>query len=565
MKPRDVQRAMRTFLFRMLLKIFFVALPVANSLFAAGTPAGTVITSRAIVRYTSSTGGHYTVTSEVQMIVEQIAAANLTPASQRTTAHVGNFTVFPLTLINSGNGTDNFTFNSTSSTGRDVAVFKDADGSGSLTQQDTLAGRVTSSGALAEDSTMKIFVRITVPDDEALNNQIDNTSFTAVSKFDTIRSAVASLHSTVHSPIIHLQSALSVDNPSPTVPGPVTFALSFTNTGSDSATHLVVTEKLDSRFSFVSATGGGVLTGTDSVVWNSGSLGAGASLAVSFTVNLATNIPTGTVISDSMNVAFNDGTLRRSKASNSVSLSVISAHEIVSVSPQSASIAKEPLDTVVYGMMIKNIGASSDVIEVSSASSRALVWKFYRDANLNGVLDASDLLLTNTNGFAGVDLGSVASGDSVHVLAMTTLPMVSVDQTTDTTTFTFTPVSRPEKFRSSTGITSINIPVISLQLSYFPAVPQLPAGSEVHYSIQYSNTGHASASDFQISDPVPDSAEYVANSVLWTTGGQSFSFNDNEGPVLISESASRNKIVNFTVGALPPATTGKVEFRAKIK
>ncbi len=533
-------------------------------LYAAGTPAGTVITSKAVVTYTSNKGVQFTVSSEVQMVVKQVAAVNLSPSSLNAVAHLGSYTVFPLTLVNAGNGSDNFSFAVTSNAGRDVAVFKDVDGSGSLNAADTLAGRLTTSGVLAEDSTVKIFVRISVPDDEALNNQIDNTSLTAASHFDASRKATSSLSSTVKSPIIHLQSALSVDNPSPIVPGPVTFTLSFTNTGLDSATNLVMSEKLDPRFAFLSATGGGIRTGIDSVLWNVASLGPGATVTVSVTVNLDMGIPNGTIISDSMNVAFNDGTLRRTKTSNSVTISVISTYG-VTVFPQHISLAAEPLDTVVYSMTAKNIGQSSDVIEISYASTQSLAWKFYRDVNLNGVVDLFDVLLTNTNGSAGVDLGTVASSDSVRVLAMTTLPMVSIDQTTDTTTFTYASASNPTKSQSTVGVTKINLPVVSLVLSYFPNNPQLPSGAEVNYSIQYSNSGHAAVSNFQISDPVPGSTEYVANSVLWTTNNQTFSFNDNQGPVVISQDASQNKTVTFTVGALPPAATGKVEFKVKIK
>ena len=77
-----------------------------------------------------------------------------------------------------------------------------------------------------------------------------------------------------------------------------------------------------------------------------------------------------------------------------------------------------------------------DVIELAAASSQSLSWLFYKDANNNRLLDATDPLLTNTNGKAGVDVDSLAASDSVHIFAVAVIPFVQNDLTKDISTFT---------------------------------------------------------------------------------------------------------------------------------
>ena len=73
----------------------------------------------------------------------------------------------------------------------------------------------------------------------------------------------------------------------------LTYTITYGNTGGTDATNLVITDPIPSNASFVSATGGGSVVGSD-VVWEFGTLVAGVTgQTVTFTVTAG---PTGSVV-----------------------------------------------------------------------------------------------------------------------------------------------------------------------------------------------------------------------------------------------------------------------------
>jgi uncharacterized membrane protein len=113
--------------------------------FAVGTPAGTVIQSRSKVVYTTASGSvSDTVYSNIVSItVAQVAALNITPASNAaTTTSDSVYVSYPLTITNSGNGTDQFNLSSTSSKGWTRSFYFDANGNSVLDAAEITAGAI---------------------------------------------------------------------------------------------------------------------------------------------------------------------------------------------------------------------------------------------------------------------------------------------------------------------------------------------------------------------------------------------------------------------------------------
>src|SRR5258707_5832663 len=74
------------------------------------------------------------------------------------------------------------------------------------------------------------------------------------------------------SPILAISKA---DGPDPVAAGGnITYTLSYSNTGNQNATGVVITDTIPANTSFVSATGGGTLA-AGAVTWNIGALAAG--------------------------------------------------------------------------------------------------------------------------------------------------------------------------------------------------------------------------------------------------------------------------------------------------
>lgn len=527
-----------------------------GSVYGAGTPAGTVISSRAVAMYTTVSGANVDTaySSFVIFTVKQGAAVNVQLPSLAKTSGDGVNVDYGLTILNSGNGTDKFTLTHFSSHGWQVFLYHDINGNGVLDAVDSSAGVIAATDSVKADSSYKLIARVAVPNNEALNSQVDSTAITATSQFDGSKSAGATLKTSVQAPVIATNSSLSVDNAAPNPPGPITFTLSITNSGQSTATNVVAADMFDSRFSYVSSTNGGVHVSADSVQWVFASIVPGGTASVTLTVGLPTNLLPGTVIPNAMNVSYSDGILQRSKVSNTVNITIGGGFG-VSLTPDSSAAAKEPADSVEYYFTVKNTGTIKEVIELSAASSQSLAWTFLKDVNNNHVIDPLDVPLTNTNGKAGVDVDSVSAGDSVHVFAISILPMVQQDQTKDVTTFTATSSGSAAKFQNTVASTTTNIPVVSVAISVspLPSQPQ-PPGGVLTYTVSYSNTGHADVdTSYTVTARIPDSTSFVQGSAKLGTLS------------LPDSTAVRNGSVSIKTAGLKQSAAGTVEFKVKIK
>ncbi len=534
------------------MSLFFVG---RETVFGAGTPAGTVISSRALATYTTASGAQTDTiySAYVTFVVSQIAVVNVVLPSLTRNSGVGLNVDYSLSVLNSGNGTDKFTLTRTSSRGWTTTVFHDINANGTLDAADSLAGPVAATDSLKADSSFKIIVRIAIPNNEALNSLRDSTIVSAVSQFNVSKSAASILQTNVQAAVINVSSSLSVDNAAP-ANVPITFTLSFTNSGLSTASTVSVTDKLDPRFSYVSSTNGGVHSAPDSIRWTFPGLLSGASTSVLVTVNVQSNLLSGTIIPNAMSVSYDDGAFHRSKNSNIVNIGIGNIYS-VTISPDSISSSKEPDDSVRYYLTVRNTGNLKDVIELSAASSQPLNWTFIKDVNNNHILDGGDAPLTNTNAHGGVDVDSVAAGDSVHVFGLAILPMVQFDQTRDATTFTATSAASASKFHNSIATTTTNIPVVDVAISVSP-LPNLqqPPGAELTYTISYLNRGHADIdTSFVVTARIPDSTRIILGSVKL-------------GASSVPDSAVvKNGSVIVKTGTLKQSTSGTVEFKVRIK
>jgi len=101
--------------------LLFALLLLAGTrgVYAAGTPAGTIISSRAVAMYTTASGVNVdTVYSPfVVFVVKQGGGVNIVLPSLAKTSGDGVNADYSLTILNSGNGTDKFSLTYISSHG----------------------------------------------------------------------------------------------------------------------------------------------------------------------------------------------------------------------------------------------------------------------------------------------------------------------------------------------------------------------------------------------------------------------------------------------------------------
>jgi uncharacterized repeat protein (TIGR01451 family) len=519
-----------------------------NNAFASGTPAGTVVSSRSRVIYTTASGANSDTlySNSVSFTVAQIAAVNRTPVTNSATTTSDSVNVdYAMSITNSGNGTDHFNLAMNSTKGWTVTCYYDANGDGILEPSEVSAGAITATPSLTEDSTYKIMVRIFVPHNASLNGLTDTTTVTATSVFDNTKSANSKFFTTVNTVnFSNIGSGLTVNNASPNAGQNVTYTFTLTNNGAVSATGVTISDLL-SGFTYVSSTTtAGTVTSTGNpILFNVGTIAAGASVTVTITLNVPSGASLGTVYNNAMNVTYTAGSNTFTSSSNGRSVTV-GVTRGVAISPTSAASTHEPEDSIKYYFTLKNTGNAKDVLLMSYSSTLSLTWKFYKDVNNNGIYQANDTQLAITD--------SVNFSDSLHVFAIAVTPVVGTDQIQDVTTFTVTSKGDNTKFQSSIATTTINIAVISLTKAVAPLGNQ-PPGTQMTYTVNYANTGHGKAYNFVIQDHAPDSTTYVPGTI--TLNGSSIS--DAVGFI-------NGKWINVSVGTVAGGASGNVQFKITI-
>jgi len=547
--------------------IILVSVGITQVMLAVGTPAGTVIQSRSKVVFTTASGASSdTVYSNtVTFTVAQVAAVNITPTSNaQTTGRDSLFVEYALTVTNSGNGTDQFSLTGLSSKGWARTFYFDANGDDVLQESERNAGAITQTPEIAADGNYKVFLRLFVPKDPALNGQVDTTTVTVASLFDGTKTNTAQARTTVQTAYFpNVAAGLSV---TPTNPSPgenVVYSITLTNSGSVAATGVSFSDLINTgQFTFVSAntTQGSVNTSGNPVLWTAGTINPGASVTVTITLQVNNGLTNGTVLNNVLAVSYTVGGSTFIVTTNNppAAIGVIRGVEL---SPLSFSSAKEPEDTLAYAMTVKNQGNAKDVLELEYSSSRSYSWAFFKDNNQNELLDAGDIQLTNSNSTGGVDVDSVNAYDSVKVLARLIVPNVAADQTQDITSFTVRSSVDNSKFQSANGTTTINIADVLLDRSVTPTGDQQP-GTEMTFTVTYQNNGHGKAYNAVITETEPDSMTYTPNSV--TVNGVAKTDAADEDEITVTTVAGK-KVITISLGILNgQSPEGTITYKAVI-
>ena len=208
--------------------------------------------------------------------------------------------------------------------------------------------------------------------------------------------------------------------------------------------------------------------------------------------------------------------------------------------------------TSIIGHTLTNMGNGDDSLAVTASSRHGWTTRIYRDANGNGALDPGDALLTTP-----ILLAMRASADILVAVDVPATPAVrglvdSVDVNT---------VSRydPTVSASLYDVLTIRDAGISIALNKSANRPSASVGDLVTYTIAYTTSGAGSATEFEITDPIPAGASYVAGTMrlngvaLTDPDGDDAGFFDVPG----------NRVI-FRVGNISVGQSGTVTFQVRV-
>ncbi len=467
---------------------------------------------------------------------------------------------FPAAVTNSGNGSDIFSFSSTSSKNWIREIYFDANGDGILQLSELNAGQISQTSSISADASYKIIVRVKVPRGESLNGQIDTAIFTITSQFNSKVQHSASYVTTVRT--TNLSVILSADKSTPSAGENITYTLVVSNNGSVPALNISISDMLDAKLEYVSinSTQGTLLNLQNPVQWNVGTINAGGTATVTIVAQVKDRTVPNTIINNQIGVTYSAGNNFYSIVSNLISISVgYGAAYAVNVFPLWSSFTKEANDTLLYRFRVTNNGVVKDIIELEFSSTHNLNWSFYKDANKNGILDLNDTQLTNTNNFKGFDTDTLTAGDSIRIFARAMLNRLP-DGTKDSLTLIASSNGKPSVTASSVVVTTVNAENIVSSLTKFP-IGNLPAGEEFTYTIAYANNGNSAVETFSVSNEIPENTDYVVNSV--SVNG--IPAQDNSGIVQVTKNEFNKTVIAVSIGKLSGKTNGSVEYKVRVK
>lgn len=372
-----------------------VVFTLASTVASAAPPAGTIIGNQATATYNDATATPRTATSNlVQTTVSQVKSFTLTANGARTAAP-GQTVYYPHTITNTGNGADTYALNAPTSTNFAAAAaphaslqyFIDANGDGVPDN----ATPISTTGPVAAGGIFRFVVAGTVPVSAANGNTADIT----VSVSDTTPTTATNTDTTtVASSVINVNKALSqTSGPSPNA-GPITVTLAYTNSGTQPANTVQITDALPVGMTYIAgsgrwsvsgataltdATGPGDPAGIDYSVTGTtvtaivANVPAGFSGTVTFQVSIAAGRPPGFI----NNTAQYQTATQASTNTNTASYQVLQTANVVANGSTTSSVngTAEPVtvagaaagSTINFTNVVWNLGNAADTFVVTMA------------------------------------------------------------------------------------------------------------------------------------------------------------------------------------------------------
>ncbi|MFI5447718.1 beta strand repeat-containing protein [Polaromonas sp. UC242_47] len=569
---------------------------------AAGTAPGTLNNTAT----TSYNNGAATVTGSsntVPFTVQQMALVTLTGDTVAGPAAPGSQVSFTNTVTNTGNGSD--TFNMTLSSGNFPAgtTFQLYKSDGTTPLVDTNADGTVDTGPLAAGASYNVILKATLPPSATNTAAPFIVAKTATSVFDPTKSASANDTLTaiagakvdltndavtgvgVPGVGIFPNGEAAIVKSNAVNPGASTvFTLVANNTGPSPDSYNLGASTVNTFASVTLPAGWTVNFRADGGSNNCSTMGATITNTGTVAANGAVFVCAVVSVPVGSSAGVTDLYFRTLSPTSGVSDTVHDAVSVVAVrsitlTPNGAG-QTYPGGSYVYSHTLTNTG---NVLEGNgtlstmalSATNAQAGWTstLYYDANNNGVLDATDPLISgNLNAVAGLTTG-LAPGAAITVFNKVIAPSGATPGAVDTTTITVTTSNVAGGYSTtvpavaiatdSTTVIAGNLTLTKMQaLDAFPCTGT-PAGAYaqgnlsalpgrcVLYQVTVTNVGSANATAVVISDSTP-SYTTLSSAAASTVGTVT-------GPAVGAAGT-----VTATIGTLTPGQSAVVTFGVKV-
>ncbi|MCF7833637.1 MAG: DUF11 domain-containing protein [Candidatus Marinimicrobia bacterium] len=548
---------MRAKLFLLTLLSVFIAMSFA---YAAGTPSGTVISAYATGEYKDANGNSLpSVQSNTATItVSQVAGVDVSPASASSSVASAGSVTFPLTVTNTGNGSDTFDLSQvdveTGSGVNTVDIYSDAGVIGVIDGADAV---ITESSALAADAEYNIIVRVT--NVSGADGSYTTVTLTATSQYDSGVDDASTLTATVSAS--DLAVTMTVDDASPQPGDVVTYTVTGQNNGSATAEDVLFSAPIPTNTTYVPGSmkitttvqtdaddeddADYNVTTSGALTFSYGNIAASGSGYVTFQVQINAGVTSGTTITPSASADF---TGNGDPISGTGGEMTVAQSYAVTVGADGSTNA-DPGDAVVYVVTVTNSGNGSDSFALTTSDDSTWTWTIYKDVNTNGTYDSgTDTEITNT--------GALAQSGVLNVLVRAIVPSGTPDEAVNAMTLTATSVGDGSGNDDGVYTVTVTAPVLSLFKAVSPTGNQ-PPGTELTYTVTISNSGTGTATTVVITDAVPTNTTYVPGSMK--VGGTTMTDGSGDDEATLSGNSAV-----FEISSLSASGSETVSFKVTI-
>ena len=501
----------------------------------AATAAGTQIKNLATVTYEDENGNKYSAQSnEAVITVKQVYYADIGVDTAKTAA-AGQVVYSQHTLTNNGNGEDTYTLNIADITGDDLdsdslKLFIDSNGNGLA---DAGEVEITSGGSvtLAAGESVALVMAVKVPETATAGDELyakltatssngTVTDLTTRGGYDTANGTNHTLITVANDAVLNHTKAAVLD----AVNHRITYTLTVSNTGNQTADNVEIYDALPVGTTFVSASASGLLasngdtlpvnqnideatgmdlnkdgdtadTALDGIYAMDAALAPGATISLTFTVEYdPTTFNNNSIPGSAGDIVKNTAFISADTDGNPVTPNeVVPSNPTQTVLPQEFGVDTDDTgggtnsgtdtnnngaddtddtdniqtvdvapagSTVMFNVDITNTSTGRDTLELSINKGNFPPGTVFTFWN-----EAGTVQLVDTNSEAGVDTGMLESGETTRIMVKAQLPTDATGSgftATVTATSSVDPSATPAKDSTTLALGAISAPGVDL-------------------------------------------------------------------------------------------------------
>lgn len=271
-----------------------------------------------------------------------------------------------------------------------------------------------------------------------------------------------------------------------------------------------------------------------------------------------TTPPANAVIGNQATASYTDGSnVTRTATSNTVQ-TVVQQIGALDLTADNTKLAA-PASPIYFPHTVINNGNGTDTISLTATDNGGdnfnIAPVIYADADGNGVPDNNTPITTT---------GPLAPGASFKFVVGGVIPPTATSGQSANITVTATSVFDSTVADTNTDTVTVSTnAIINVVKSIDVGQGASPSGPRT-YSLQYTNTGNATATGVTLTDVIPAGMTYVAGSGRWSISGTTPLTDPAGGDPAGINYSSIGGTVTATIASVAPGVTGRVTFQVNV-